>query len=225
MAKCKACGKLKIFSRWPDDLCPKCAERKLVETKADTSYGSIDASLECATKAEGTTDTNAQSVEPMSIAAEILPKKNKVKVGAPKVYRVTGMSHYESNLLSLAVEDDDFDMTKKDLIDAGRVDERISKYFFPVGNIEVIPEPENPVDPKAIKVVADGMHIGYIKAGSCAHLLKVLREDRIKKIEFEIGGGPYKRVSEEYDADKDRLVYTLEKGTVSYYVHLSITEE
>ena len=129
------------------------------------------------------------------------------------------------NIMSLAMEDDNFSMSKKYLIDAGLIDERIWKYFFSISNAEIIPEPDNPTDPKAIKVVVDGMHVGYIKAGSCAHLLKALRENRINKIECEIAGGPYKYISEEYDDNKDKLVYTIATGSAPYYVHLSITEE
>ena len=39
---------------------------------------------------------------------------------------------------------------------------------------------------RSIKVVIDGEHIGHIKAGSCAHLLKVIREGRIHKISCKI---------------------------------------
>ena len=76
-----------------------------------------------------------------------------------------------------------------------------------------------------IKVIVDGAHVGYVKAGSCAHLLKVIRESRIKKISCEMFGGPYKYIEEEYDYDRDKEVYTLDKGTVPYAVHLTIDEE
>lgn len=43
----------------------------------------------------------------------------------------------------------------------------------------MIEEPDNPEDPNAIKVVMDGEPIGYIKAGSCARVKKLIREERI----------------------------------------------
>lgn len=194
-------------------MCTDCANRRPTENSIYTDVPD-----------RGIEKTETESASNIQIK-EAAPQKETPKKPGPKVYHVTGISHYEDNLMNLAMEDDDFCMTKKDLVDAGRVGERIWKYFFSVSKAEIIPEPDNPVDPKAIKVVADGMHVGYIKAGACSHLLKVLREDRIKKIKCEIGGGPYRYISEKYDDYKDKFVYTVEKGTAPYYVHLSITEE
>lgn len=146
------------------------------------------------------------------------------KVPQPKTYRVTGIQHYMDNLMRLGVENSCYSWSKRDLIDDGLIDERIWETEFLFSKAEVIPEPDNPVDPKAIKVVVDGEHIGYIKAGSCAHLLKVIRENRILKIECEIAGGHYKRIDEDYDYDKDKEVYTLERGTAPYFATLYITE-
>lgn len=70
----------------------------------------------------------------------------------------------------------------------------------------------------------DGVHVAYIKAGSCAHLLKVIRENRVKKIDCKIRGGKYKYVSCEYDEDGNEE-YTLERGEKPYTVTLYVTEE
>lgn len=141
-----------------------------------------------------------------------------------KTYRVTGMSNYEDNLLNLASENSDYELSKRELIDSGLIDEQIWKYDFYPEKVELVPEPDNPQDGNAIKVVVDGEHVGYIKSGSCAHLLKVISEDRIQKIDCTIGGGPCKYISEEYDDEKDKSTYTLEQDTRPYFVHLEIEE-
>lgn len=138
-----------------------------------------------------------------------------------QTYKIAGVSHYLDNILSLKSENFDYDLSKKELINEGYENERVYQYIFYVIKTELIPEPDNPHDPKAIKVIVDGVHVGYIKSGSCAHVHKLLRENRIRKIDVKIGGGKYKYIG--YDEDEDK--YYLEKDDIPFFVHLSILED
>jgi len=142
-----------------------------------------------------------------------------------KTYRVTGMQYYMDSLMELAGANEDYSLSKRDLVEYGMVGRRVWEYDFFPGDIELVPEPDNPADPKAIKVIASGKHIGYIKSGSCTHLLKVIRESRIINIDCEICGGKYKFISEDFDYDKDCEVYTLERSNAPHSVVLTITEK
>ena len=142
-----------------------------------------------------------------------------------KKYKVAGVTHYVDNILELATEDPDYDLSKRELIAEDRVQERVWKYFFAPQKVELVPEDDNPQDPKAIKVVVDGQHVGYIKTGSCAHLRKVIGRGAIVDIDCTIGGGPYKYVTLEYDDETDKEIYTLEKDETHIFVHLDITEK
>lgn len=135
--------------------------------------------------------------------------------------RVTGMEHYIDNLMNLAVENPDYDMSKKEIVDNGMDGERIYEYDFYASTVMLVPEPENIYNKNAVKVVIDGEHVGYIKQGSCSRILKLLREDRIQRIEAEVGGGNYKVVYEDYDDD----TYTLERDKTNHFVHLTIYEK
>lgn len=150
------------------------------------------------------------------------PKEVK-KAPATKTYKVTGMQHYMTAIMGMALENEDYTLTKRGLIEAGLIRERVWKYEFYPLKVELVPEPTNQYDPNAIKVMVDGALVGYIKAGSCAHLLKVIREDRLVSIDCDMGGGPYKYISEDMD-ENGRDVYTLEKEDVPYFVHLRIVE-
>lgn len=142
-----------------------------------------------------------------------------------KTHRVSGVTFYQDNIMMLACENSDYDMTKKEIVDDDLIGEKIWKYQFFPRKTELIPEPDNPKDKNAIKVMVDGLHVGYIKAGSCSHVLNVLREGRCMGIDCEIYGGPYKIVYEEYDYDKDKNVYTLEKEERSFAVELTMYEK
>lgn len=138
-----------------------------------------------------------------------------------QTHKVTGVSHYLDNIMTLKTENFDYDLSKKELINEGYENERIYQFeFYPI-KTELIPEPDNPHDPNAIKVVIDGVLVGYIKSGSCSRVHKLLRENRIKKIDAEIGGGKYKYIG--YDEDDDK--YYIEKDDIPFFVHLNILEE
>lgn len=135
--------------------------------------------------------------------------------------RVTGMEHYLDNIMNLAAENPDYEMSKLEIIDNFMTDKKIYEYNFYASNVKLVPEPENPFDSNAVMVIIDGQHVGYIKAGSCARILKLLREDRIHRVEAEVGGGKYKLVYEDDDDD----TYTLERDKTKFFVHLTIYEK
>lgn len=134
--------------------------------------------------------------------------------------RATGMEHYMDNIRKLAAENPDYDLSKKEIIDNGLTDEKIWKYDFYCSKAELVPEPENPYDQNAIKVVVDGLQVGHIKAGSCVKILNKIKAGKIRGVSCDIGGGPYKIVREDYEEDS----YDLECGTSKYFVHLTIYE-
>jgi len=161
------------------------------------------------------------AVEPTAAPMPNTPAQN-VKVNK---YKVAGVTHYVDNILELATEDPDYDLSKRELIAEDRVQQRVWKYFFAPQKVDLVPENDTPQDPKAIKVIVDGQHVGYIKSGSCTHLRNVIDRGGIVDIDCMIGGGPYKYISMEYDDETDKEVYTLEKDETTIFVHLNITEK
>lgn len=156
--------------------------------------------------------------------ASVVPSVESSQVEKVKTYKVAGVTQYVDNIMNLATLNPYYGMSKRELVDEGMTGEKVWRYDFYPEKIQLEPEPDNAFDPNAIKVIVDGEHVGYIKSGSCAHLLKVIKENRIVSIRGTIGGGAYKYVSEEYDDEKDKEIYTLEKDSVNYFVHLEISE-
>lgn len=188
---------------------------KIFQTKPKT----VKEPLPVPTPVEDISPIIPESVTPVVTPVTHSLVKEPLKI--PKTHKVTGMSHYIDNIMSLSLENNDYDLSKKELIEEGYENERVYQYeFYPI-KTELIPEPDNPYDPNAIKVMVDNTHVGYIKSGSCSHILKVLKEDRIEKIECKIGGGKYKYIG--YDEDEDK--YYLEKDDAPFFVHLSIWEK
>lgn len=139
-----------------------------------------------------------------------------------KRHRVAGVSHYTENLLLLAKENPDYSLRKNEIIKRNKCDECIYQHKFSYSNIELIPEPTNQYDPNAIKVIIDGQHIGYIKAGSCKHILNLINEKRIERIEAKIKGGKYKCLCQHGDDPKEDS--EMEYGKDSYSIDLFFYE-
>lgn len=172
----------------------------------------------------------AQTQEPVkspSTKTEELEKPEQPTV-SPRTktvsHKVAGTSYRQDAIQSLGLKNDEYELNKRGLVEEYPEGGTVYEYIFDPLRAELVPEPENPHDPKAIKVIVDGQHIGYIKAGSCAHIHRLLRENRIQKIEPRVIGGKYKRLDplDEYpESTKD---YELEKGSTSFGVRLEITE-
>ena len=135
-----------------------------------------------------------------------------------ETHRIAGTSFHESEIQNLMLENDDYDMTASELIDMGMEDERVYKYEETYCTAALELEPDNQYDPNAVKVFADGIHIGYIKKGSAAHVKKLLEEDRIASMLITITGGPYKTV---YLNEDDRPRTT--KGDLNFSAVLEIS--
>lgn len=170
------------------------------------------------------TDPKVEQDSQKAIDRQAPTRKADTNTSVKRTYRVAGTTFHSDNIMNLAIGNSDYELSKKELIDDDLINERIWEYEFDPSDVQLIHEPDNPEDPNAIKVIVDGEHVGYIKAGSCAHLLKVIREGRIAGITCEMGGGKYKYISTEYDDENDKDVYTLERDTCPFFVHLEITE-
>ena len=137
-------------------------------------------------------------------------------------HHVAGTSYRQKEIESLGEDNPIYEYSKRELIDEGYEDEKVYYYDFNPYTVELIEEPDNKFDPNAIKVVVDGVHVGYIKKGSCTHVKNLLKSGKIAKIDAEIHGGKYKLLYSEYDGDKDKEVYELEAGESNYYVTVEI---
>lgn len=135
-------------------------------------------------------------------------------------HNIAGTSFRQNEIKSLGMENEYYSMTKKELIDECMENETIYQIDFSPNSVELIEEPNNEYDPNAIKVIIDNVHVGYIKKGSCSHIKKLIRENKICNISADIHGGKYKRVSYEYDVDSDRDIYKLENGKTDFFVSI-----
>lgn len=161
------------------------------------------------------TGGSVDKCEQTQTEVEALPGVKKEK------HKVAGVSFRQDALKALGKKNPDFAKTKQQLQKEGLTDKWVYEYTFAPEKVELIHEPDNPYSEngKAVKVVVDGQHIGYIKSGSSAHVLKLVQEDRIQGIDCFIGGGKSKIVTRNEDTGR----YILESDEIVIYAHLTIT--
>ncbi|WP_283124168.1 HIRAN domain-containing protein [Angelakisella massiliensis] len=165
---------------------------------------------------------NVKFTESGSITTERAPQKQPSFSSSANYERfhVAGVSFHQDEIASLGYENSDYDMSKKEIIDSSMENEKIYAVEFDPQRVELEPEPDNPHDPNAIKVIVDGVHVGYIKKGSTAHVRNLLAAGG--KVSAEIYGGKYKMLCH-YDEDDDD-VYEMECDEDMYGVTVSISK-
>lgn len=140
-------------------------------------------------------------------------------------FKVAGISRRQKDIASkLLTENSDFLLSKSELVEIGAVDERIYKYSPIELDAELVPEPDNPRDPNAIKVLVDGVQIGYVPADKTGKVKSLLDKGQIHAITSAFYGGPYKIIHEDFDPEREKEVYTIEKDS-QYNIGAEVTVE
>lgn len=163
------------------------------------------------------------SPAPVSTAT---PQKPKVDV---RSYTVKGVFNHEEEIFhEMMIRNPEFDYTKSELVDCGAVDMNTYEWVPRDGmELDLIPEPDCKYDPNAVKVVIGGHHIGYIPKEKCLEVLELLSSGRIERMSYDLIGGKYKRVDEDYDLEKDKSTYTMDEGKreLGAAVYLTVTPQ
>lgn len=137
-------------------------------------------------------------------------------------HKIAGTSFRTKEIMSLGHENPNYDLKKTELINENLIDEKIYQFEFYPSKVELVEEPDNEYDKNAIKVIIDNVHVGYIKKGSCSHIKKLIREDKIKNISAEIKGGKYKIIYDDNEFE-DKPKYLLEKDSHEIGISIYIT--
>lgn len=139
---------------------------------------------------------------------------------ATENHQLAGVKYYTETVLSLARPNANYSKSKAALQRAKCINTTVPEYTWPVRLAELEPEPDNPHDPNAIKVTVAGQCIGYIKAGSCARIHKLLREDRIVGSTVQLGGGRGKILIPDDSSSSER--YVLQERDTVYWADLTL---
>lgn len=131
-----------------------------------------------------------------------------------KVYVVAGTLRRQAEIQALGIETETYHYSKREIIDACLEDEELARYVFPPLDAQLVPEPDNQYDPNAVKVIVNGVHMGYIKREDAEEVRALIQGGKIGQVYVDVVGGPYKR----YDSVED----TIEKKNLHFGLRLTV---
>lgn len=140
--------------------------------------------------------------------------------------KVVGTEYRDVNaIMALGKPNPDFNLDKRGLIKKFPDGATVYEYVFPeyTGSFEF--EPTNEHDPKAIKVLVQGLHVGYVKKGSCSRIRNLINQNEIISISAKIYGGNNKDLicMAGIDEKPTSTDYELEKNKDNFGVTLTLT--
>ena len=153
------------------------------------------------------------------VASPALPESDRIVYS----FKVVDIFRHEKEIIdNLLFENDLYDLDKNELADQGYIDERIYRYEDGIKEIAFELEPDNEQYPDSIKVIADGIHIGYVPEKNAARVRGILAK-RSPKITWKVIGGPYKIVYEDYNYENDSVKYVMESEYLNIGIKITLT--
>lgn len=114
-------------------------------------------------------------------------------------YTVAGTSFRMDAILRMGSPNPDFKLDKGPLYRKGLLDVPVFEYIFPPVTAELVPEPTNAHDPNAIKVIMNGVHVGYVPAKNCVYIKSLMNSGKLRRVQGFIGGGTSRTLNTGYE--------------------------
>ena len=128
-------------------------------------------------------------------------------------FKVAGVPHHVDDFFeALAVENSDYNLSKKEIKEDFSDGDKIFEYDFVFSKVELIPEDTNPYDSNAVRIEADGHVVGYIGKKDTLKVRELLKAPDLFKIELSLAGGNYKYV---YEDDNEKM--QVEEKSYGYF--------
>ena len=122
---------------------------------------------------------------------------NGKEIRSEEDFRAAGVYYYSKNVQSLAKVNPQWNLSAKELVEKGKVMEKVFHYRYINSPVELVHEPNNKEDPNAVAILIAGKKVGHIKREENVHVLDILKNHRVLSISSFIGGGEYKVVSKD----------------------------
>ena len=169
----------------------------------------------------------------MGILKNLFSKKQEAKAQPPQEepkrpkgiiktqrHKLENVEAHMKEIMELVEENEDYKLSKKEIIESGLEDEKIYEYEL-CGKIELLFGGGGGVEP--IQAFMGDVCIGEIKKGSRAKVKKLIESGTIQKIEAEVSGGNYKIVR--YDSGRDKYFYDSLEDAFCITIEITYREE
>lgn len=103
---------------------------------------------------------------------------------------VAGSSFYSEAISKLMQKNPNYGLSDEDIVKLGK--DRIYEYYPLHKNVILVPEPKNPHDPNAVKVMLDNSLIGYIPSENALFVRNLVTSNSLLSASVDILGGSVK---------------------------------
>lgn len=117
-------------------------------------------------------------------------------------FKAAGVNYYSESINKLACSNPDWNLSAKQIINSGKVEKKIFRYYYVNKPTVLKEEPDNENDPNAVAIYIASELVGYISREHNVHVKDILHNHEIKSISGFIGGGEYKIVTAEGSTNK-----------------------
>lgn len=124
------------------------------------------------------------------------------------------VSEYQGVIRELCEKNDDYSLSKSDLLDQFGTDDRVFKFTGTYSNVKIVPDDQ---DPKILRVVLCDDVVGVVKKGSVSRVKNLTGSPEYRSMFVELYGGDCKHIT--YDDD------VVQNKDSEYYADLYITTE
>lgn len=129
------------------------------------------------------------------------------------------------SILSLVTPNPDYQLDKRAMVNKYPDGNVVYEYIFQEQEASFEFEPTNEYDPNAIKVVIRGIHVGYVKKGSCSRIRNLINQGEIESISAKITGGNNNELYRDIDDGEMSLsdfVFSKNKGAIRITLTLTL---
>jgi len=165
------------------------------------------------------------------IKALRVPSRSKraAAVSSPSRYNIyefdiAGEYYYLNQIMTLAIPNSDYDLTKYELLEYNLTDV-IYRYEFPEYPAGIVPEPDNPKSPDALKVMVRDMCVGYIRGidnKKCRNVLSGALGTLVS-CSIRVKGGEYKKLYNKADwNDNPDYMLITDKEDIQAFVRITV---
>ena len=107
-------------------------------------------------------------------------------------FKAVGESHYKEHLKYVCRRSELADLSDDELRAEGLYDTRIYDYEFADYPVELVPEPENPHDPNAIRVMISGLQVAHIARDQTDAVRCLMSSGKVLGIRATVEHGDYR---------------------------------
>ena len=115
----------------------------------------------------------------------------------------------DEELFDLLQSNPKFEWSTKELLKIGYAGKRVYKFYsdYKMDEITLEPEPKNPTDKNAVKILLNGKFFGYVNKDDAPKIKQIIKKNSIIDLHLHNSGGPTRKIYENGHSSADKYEF------------------